>query len=386
MLIGIPKEIMHEENRVSATPQTVAEYVKMGNTVLVESGAGKGAYFSDEDYIAAGAQITEDAETVYSEADVILKVKEPLFNESKGRHEIEMMHEGQYLITFIHPASPANHNMVRQMAEKGIISITLDGIPRIPKAQAMDALISMSACAGYKGMLMAADRLPSFMPGIMSSSGMTDPAKVLVLGVGVAGMRALITAKSLGAETYGADIHPKGRQNAVDCGAVSIDISVDPDLAMDSDGKTLRLPEEVLAQKREVLAEHLPDMDIAFCSALIPGKVAPILITEDMVKKMRPGSVIVDISIDQGGNCEITPKGDIEIKHGVTIIGTKNIPGLLPTSSTRMFANNVLELMKHITKDGKIELDTDDEIIRSALTTAGGKIVHAGALEAMGIS
>lgn len=385
MIIGIPKEIMHEEDRVAATPETVAEYVKLGATVLVEKNAGAGAFYPDADYVAAGAEIVDDVEDLYNKASVILKVKEPLFNDAKGKHEIEMMHEGQYLITFIHPASPVNHQMVRDMAAKGVISITLDGIPRISRAQSMDALSSMSTCAGYKGMIMAADRLPWFIPNIMCAAGQIRPAKALVLGVGVAGMRALTTAKSLGAQTYGADIRPMGQESVGACGAKLIDVEVPAELAVGPGGYALRLPDDVLKHEQEVLAKVVPDMDIIFCSSLIPGKLAPILITEEMVKTMKPGSVIVDIAIDQGGNCEITPKGSIEQKYGVTIIGTKNIPGILPTSSTWMFANNMLELVKFMTKDGEIALDMDDEIIKSALTTIDGKIVHAGALEAMGL-
>ena len=385
MIIGIPKEIMHEEDRVSATPETVKAYVALGAKVLVEKNAGAGAHFTDDQYTAAGAEIVPDVEDLYNKAEVILKVKEPLFNDAKGKHEIEMMHEGQYLITFIHPASPVNHQMVKDMAAKGVISITLDGIPRISRAQSMDALTSMSTCAGYKGMIMAADRLPWFIPMTACAVGVIKPAKILVLGAGVAGMQALATGKRLGGVIHAADIRPMGQENALSLGAKIIDLGIDPALAVGEGGYALRLPDDVLAGERETLAKILPEMDIVFCSALIPGKLAPILITEDMVKMMKPGSVIVDISIDQGGNCEITPKGDIEVKHDVTIIGTKNIPGILPTSSTWMFANNMLELVKFMTKDGKIVLDMDDAIIKSALTTIDGKIVHAGALEAMGL-
>lgn len=385
MIIGIPKEIMHEEDRVAATPDTVKEYIALGAEVLVEQNAGKGAHFTDDQYMAAGAKIIPDAEELYEKSNVILKVKEPLFNEAKGKHEIEMMHEGQYLITFIHPASPVNHQMVKDMAAKGVISITLDGIPRISRAQSMDALTSMSTCAGYKGMIMAADRLPWFIPMTTCAVGLIKPANILVLGAGVAGMQALATGKRLGGVTHAADIRPMGQENAQSLGAKIIDLGIDPALAVGEGGYALRLPDDVLKGEQETLAKILPQMDIVFCSALIPGKLAPILITEEMVKLMKPGSVIVDISIDQGGNCEITPKGDIEVKHGVTIIGTKNIPGILPTSSTWMFANNMYELVKFMTKDGEISLDMNDEIIKSALTTIDGKIVHAGALEAMGL-
>ncbi len=385
MIIGIPKEIMHEEDRVSATPETVKKYTELGVKVLVEAGAGIGSYCQDADYAAAGAEIINDVADLYAKSDLILKVKEPLFNEKKGLHEIDMMHAGQYLITFIHPASPVNHEMVKNMAAKGVISLTLDAIPRISRAQSMDALTSMSTVAGYKGMIMAADRLPWFIPMTTCAVGVMKPANVLVIGAGVAGMQALATAKRLGAVTYAADIRPMGSENAKSLGAKEVELGIPSELAVAPGGYALRLPDEWQKKEQESIAKVLPDMDIVFCSALIPGKLAPICITEEMVKTMKKGSVIVDIAIDQGGNCDITPKGDIENKHGVTIIGTKNIPGILPTSSTWMFAKNMYNLVNFIVKNGEISLDFDDEIIKSALTTIDGKIVHAGALEAMGM-
>ena len=386
MIIGIPKEIMHDEARVAATPETVAKFVKDGFQVLVEKSAGDGALYHDEDYAAAGARLMDDPETIYNEADMILKVKEPLFNEQKGKHEVDMMHKGQYLITFIHPASPVNHEMVKRLTAQGVTAFTLDCIPRISRAQNMDALTSMSTCAGYKGILMAASRLTTFVPQMFTAVGQIKPAKVMVIGVGVAGLQALATAKRLGAITYAADIRPMASENAGSLGAKVVDTTVPPELAIGEGGYAKRLPADVLIQEQEALNETIKEMDIVFCSALIPGKVAPIIITEEMVKGMKRGSVIVDISIDQGGNCELTPKGDIEVKHGVTLIGVKNIPGLLPTSSTWMFANNLYNLVSFLVKDGKVVVDRSDEIIAKSLVCIDGELVHAGAREAMGLA
>ena len=218
MIIGIPKEIMDGENRVAAIPETVKKMVADGCKVLVQTGAGVGAFYHDEDYIAAGATMTDDPQSVYAQADVILKVKEPLFNSDLQKHEVDMMHAGQVVITFFHPASPANHDMVKKLAAAGVIGLTLDGIPRISRAQAMDALSSMSTCAGYKGMLMAAESIPKFMPMIGSAVGMIKPAKVLIVGAGVAGLRAIATAKSLGAVVYAADIRPEACEQAKSLG------------------------------------------------------------------------------------------------------------------------------------------------------------------------
>lgn len=385
MIIGVPKEIMKGEKRVAATPDTVKKYVNDGATVLIECGAGVGSNFLDHEYIEAGATMIDDVAEIYKRADVILKVKEPLFNEEKNIHEVDMMHKGQYLITFLHPAAPANHEMVKKMADKGVIGLTLDGVPRISRAQRMDALTSMSTCAGYKGMIMAADSVSKFIPQIFCAVGMLKPANVMVIGSGVAGLQAIATAKRLGAVVYAADIRPDACEQAKSLGAKIVDTGVPADIAVGKGGYANKLPEEWLIKERQNLRDTIVKMDVIILSALIPGKLAPILITEDMVKEMNPGSVIVDISIDQGGNCEITTPGKVEVKHSVSIQGIKNIPGHLPTSSTWMFANNVYHLVNFLTRDGAIVLDKEDEIVSSILVTDGEKIVHQGTKEAMGL-
>lgn len=383
MIIGIPKEIMPSEARVSATPETVKMFVADGATVLVEKNAGLGSFFIDEAYKEAGATIVDSAKEIFEKADLILKVKEPLFNNEFNAHEADMMHAGQYLVTFIHPASPVNHDMVRTLAKNGIISLTLDGVPRISRAQNMDALTSMSTCAGYKGILLAANALPKFVPQMFTAVGVVQPSKALVVGVGVGGLQALATAKRLGAITHAVDIRPAAVEQATSLGAKVHDLGIPAELAIAEGGYAKSLPKEWIIKEREKLNEILPEMDIVFLSALVPGKIAPILVTEDMVKRMKHGAVIIDISIDQGGNCEITPPGKTEMIHGVTICGIKNIPGLLPTSSTHMFSHNIYNFVKNIMKDGKIVIDRSDEIVASSLVTFGNEIVHAGTLEAM---
>jgi NAD(P) transhydrogenase subunit alpha len=384
MIIGVPKEIMQGENRVAAIPETVKKMVDKGFSVLFEKGAGMGSHYMDEAYEEAGAELVQDAEEVFARANVILKVKEPLFNTEKNRHELDMMHEGQYLITFLHPASPANHEMVKHMAARGIIGLTLDGVPRISRAQTMDALSSMSACAGYKGMIMGINDISKFVPFVTSAVGRLKPATVFVIGTGVAGLRALATAKGLGATVYSADIRPEANRNAVSLGAIVVDTGVPEDIAVSADGlHANQLSDEWLKVERERLKETIIKSDIVFCSALVQGRVAPVLITEDMVKEMQPGSVIVDISIDQGGNCEITTPGAVETKHRVIIQGIKNIPGMLSTSSTIMFSRNIYNLLDYLIKEGKIFLNMSDEIVSSIIVTQNGKIVHEGTLEAM---
>ena len=386
MTIGIPKEIMTGEARVAASPETVKKFIEDGEKVLIEKGAGINSLYHDEEYVAMGAELVSDPLELYKNSDLILKVKEPLFNKALNMHEVDMMHKGQYLITFIHPASPVNHEMVKKLAAAGVISLTLDGIPRISRAQNMDALTSMSTCAGYKGILMAANDLSIFMPQMFTAVGMLKPAKVLVIGVGVAGLQALATAKRLGAITYALDIRPAAVEQSKSLGAKVIEFDIPAEVAVAEGGYANKLSDEWLNKERQVLSDIIADMDIVFCSALIPGKVAPVVLTEEMVKTMKKGSVIVDISIDQGGNCAITTPGEKEVKHGVMIQGIKNIPGLIPTSSTWMFANNVYNLVKYLTKDAQIYLDMNDEIVRSILVTHNGEIVHSGTKEAMGIN
>lgn len=386
MLIGIPKEIMVGEGRVSATPETVAKYIADGFKVLVEKDAGLKAFFKNEEYEKAGAEIIEDVSVLYEKADIILKVKEPQFNQAMNMHEVDMMHSGQFLITFIHPASPVNHKMVKDMAEKGIVSLTLDGIPRISRAQNMDALTSMSTCAGYKGILIAANDLTKFIPQIFCAVGMIKPCNVLIIGAGVGGLQAIATAKRLGAVVYAADIRPDAAEQAKSLGAKIVDTGVPAEIAVGKGGYANALPEEWLKKERENLKETISQMDIVFCSALVPSKLAPVIITEEMVKSMRNGSVIVDISIDQGGNCEITVPGETAVLHDVTIEGIKNIPGMLPTSSTWMLANNIYNLVNYLSENGALKLDTSDDIVSGILTTINGEIVHKGALEAMGVS
>ena len=385
MIIGIPREIMEGEKRVSVIPETVEKLVKEGNKVLVEKGAGEGSHYLDSQYLQSGAEIISDVKDLYERSELILKVKEPQFNKEKNLHEVDMMHEGQYIITFLHPAAPVNHEMIKNLAKKGVIGLTLDGIPRISRAQAMDALTSMSTCAGYKGILLAANELSKFAPQIFCAVGMIPPINTLIVGVGVGGLQALATAKRLGAVVHAADIRPDASEQAKSLGAKVIDTRVPKELAVGEGGYAQALPEDVLKNEREALREVIGGMDIVFLGALVPGRKAPKLVTEDMVSLMAPGSVIVDISIDQGGNCEITEPGKIAVKHGVTIIGIKNIPGMLATSATWMFAHNVYHLLSYLIKDGKMVIDRTDDITGSILTTIDNEVVHQGAKEAMGI-
>lgn len=384
LTIGVPKEIMEGERRVAVIPETVKKFVQEGARVLVETDAGAGAYYANAAYREAAAEIVDDVETLFARADIVLKVKEPLFNTAKNKHEVELMKPGQTLVTFLHPAAPANHDMVSLLAANGINSLTLDGVPRISRAQAMDALTSMSTVAGYKSVIMAANRLAKFLPMIGTAVGMIRPANVFVIGTGIAGLQAVATAKRLGATVSAADIRPDAREQAKSLGAKLVDTGVPAEIAIGEGGYARHLPDDWLLKEREAIREAVINADILILAALVPGRTAPVLVTREMVESMQPGSVIVDISIDQGGNCELTEGGKTVEKYGVNIDGTKNIPGTVPAASTWMFAHNMYNFVANLVDQGRVNLNLDDEIIASTLVTRDGKIVHEGTLEAMG--
>ncbi len=364
-------------------PETAAALIEEGASVLVEKSAGRGSFFDDSDYDAVGAEIVSGPQEVYRRADVILKVKEPQFNEALGCHEVELFHEGQYLICFLHPASPPNHQMIKDLAAQGVVSFTLDSIPRISRAQSMDALTSMSTVAGYKGLLLAANRLPKFMPMLGTAVGMIYPAKVLVVGAGVAGLQSMATAKRLGAVVTACDIRPDACEQAKSLGVQLLQLPIDPELAVGEGGYARHLPPKELESEREALRPVVAESDIVVLSALVPGRQAPILVTREMVESMAPGSIIVDISIDQGGNCECSRPGEVVEVAGVVIDGTKNIPGTVPTHATHLFAKNVLNFVDFLVTEGKVTLDRSDVIVKDTLVTVDGTIVHEGTLEAI---
>ncbi|MBC2705799.1 NAD(P) transhydrogenase subunit alpha [Desulfobacula sp.] len=386
MLIGIPKEIMYKENRVAALPETIEKFKKLGVDVLVETKAGAGAFADDGEYRKAGAQIAADAAEVFDRSDVILKVKEPMFNEQFNKHEIDMLKENQILITFLHPAAPSNHGDVKRLQERNITAFTMDGIPRISRAQRMDPLTSMSAITGYKSIIIAAANFPKFVPMIGTSIGMIKPANILVIGTGVVGLQAIATGKRLGGVVKAVDIRPAAKEEAASVGAKVVNFDPPSELVLGEGGYAKALPEEWLEKERQALAPIVAESDIIILSALVPGEVAQHIITKKMVETMKPGSVIIDVSIDQGGNCEMTDPGKELMHNGVYICGIKNIPGSVPVHSSWLYANNLYYFVENLFKNGADEFDMTDEIIKGALVTHKGKLYHEGTLKAMGLN
>lgn len=379
--VAVLKEIMPEERRVAATPETVSRMIAAGARVRVETGAGEGSFFPDADYRSAGAEVCPDAQAACRSADVVLKVKEPRPDERTGLHEADRLEAGQCLVCFLHPASPSNRDMINRLARRGVTALTLDGIPRIARAQPMDALTSMSTVAGYKGFLMAADLLPKFIPFAGTAAGPVPPASALIVGAGVAGLQALAMAKRMGARVSAIDIRAEAREQAGSLGAEVMDPGVPPDLAEHTGGYARALPSDWLKREREAIAPLLAKADLVMLSALVPGRVAPVLVTDEMIAGMQPGSVVVDIAVDQGGNCDATEPGRIAARHGVQIIGIANIPGRVPSTATWMYARNVLNFLDFLAPAGAMDVNREDEILAGTLTTHGGRVVHTGALE-----
>lgn len=385
MILGVPKEILGNELRVAALPETAAEYVKLGFEVLVQASAGEGALRADAEYQASGAKIVGDPQALLAAADVIVKVKQPWFNHETGQHEVEMMRSGAVLVTFLHPAAPPNHDTIRMLAARNITALTMDDIPRISRAQTMDALTSMSTVTGYKSVLIAANRFPKFVPMIGTAIGTVKAAKFLVVGTGVVGLQAIAAAKRLGGSVKAVDIKQDARLAADSLGAKIGGFDVPPELAIGQGGYARALPPEWLEKERAALGPLVQEADIVILCALVPGEVAPVLVTEEMLRKMRPGSVIVDVAIDQGGNCAASEPGCETIRHGVRLLGLWNIPGTMPVHASWLYAHNMLNYIMNLFKHGLDQPDLDDEIVRHSLVTHQGKIVHQGTLKAMGL-
>jgi len=384
MRIAVPKEILASEKRVAATPETVARYREKGYEVAVESHAGEGIFISDEEYRKAGAVIVADVEELMGNADLILKVKQPVFNKEKNKSEVDMMRPGCTLVTFLHPAAPDSHDVVRKLRDRNITSFTMDAIPRISRAQRMDALTSMSTVTGYRAVLDAAIRFPRFLPMIGTAIGTIKPATVLVVGVGVVGLQAVATAKRLGAVVKAWDIREAARKEAGSLGAKVEGFEVPPEVALGKGGYASALPPDWLKKEQAAIQPLAASSDIIVLSALVPGSLAPVIITKETVAAMKPGSVIVDVSIDQGGNCELTKPGQEISANGVLVTGVQNIPGRMAVHATWLYAQNMFYYIENLYPNGRGEIHFDDEIVRNSLVTRNKEIVFKPALEAMG--
>lgn len=372
MVIAVPKEILPGENRVACTPDVVSKLIKAGFQIQIEKDAGLNAGFTNALYEKSGAKIV-DLNDLYSSADIVLKVQRPLDHPSAGKNEIDLMKDGTLLITFLYPL---NHpELAKKCAANKINVISMDMIPRTTLAQKMDALSSQANIAGYKSVIMTADHLGKIFPMLMTAAGTISPAKVVIMGAGVAGLQALGTAKRLGAVVEVSDIRAAVKEEVHSLGGKFIEVEGAADM-QDAGGYAKEVSQEFLKKQKDLIFKHITEADIVITTALVPGKKAPVLVTEEMVKNMRPGSVVLDMAVEFGGNCEVSEKDKTVKKYGVTIIGEPNLPSLVPTHSSEMYSKNILAFIQHFGKEGKVELRLEDEIIKGALITLNGEVVN----------
>jgi NAD(P) transhydrogenase subunit alpha len=368
MILGVPKETAPGEQRVALVPDLVPKLTGAGLEVVVETGAGRAAGYPDESFREKGARLEAE---VLGAADVILKVQPPTQDEA-GR-----LKPGATLIGLLRPF--ANRDGIAALAARPVTAFAMELMPRITRAQAMDALSAMSTVAGYKAVLIAADRLPKFFPLLMTAAGTLAPARVLVLGAGVAGLQAIGTAKRLGAVVEGYDTRPAVREQVESLGAKFVELPLEAKDAEAKTGYAKGQSEEFYQKQRELMATHVTAADVVITTALVPGQRAPVLITEDMVRGMRPNSIIVDLAAEQGGNCALTEPGQEVTRHGVLIVGPVNLASTIPYHASQMYARNVTSYLLHLLKGGSLNLDLSDDLTRGPLVTHRGEVVHEAA-------
>lgn len=373
MKVGVVKESSAGEHRVGLVPDGVTRLTAAGLQVSVQSGAGVEAFINDDAYQKVGASIVPEAKKLLQEADAVLKVQPPSLD------EVALMRSGALSISFLQPS--ANADIVRSLARQGITAFSLELVPRISRAQSMDALSSQAGVAGYKSVLMAANRLGKFFPLLITAAGTVTPARVLVLGAGVAGLQAIATARRLGAIVEAYDVRPAVKEEVKSLGAAFVELPLE---AQEGQGGYAReQSEEFLKRQRELIGEHVAAADVVITTAAIPGRRAPTLVTREMVSRMRPGSVIVDLAADTGGNVEATRPGEVLVLDGVTVDGTRNVASTMPVHASQLFSRNVSALLLSLVKDGALKLDLNDEVVKGACVTHGGDVIHPRAKEAL---
>ena len=376
MKVAVPKERSSDERRVALVPDTASKLIAAKLDVSIEAGAGKAAFLTDDVYEKAGVHVVSGESALLADADAVLKVQAP------AADEVQMLRQGSVLVSFLQPATQGE--TVKALASRGVTAFSLELLPRISRAQSMDALSSQASAAGYKAVLLAAARLGKFFPMMMTAAGTVAPARVLVMGAGVAGLQAIATARRLGAVVSSYDVRPAVKEEVQSLGATFIELPLE---TQEGEGGYAReQSEEFLRKQRELIGEHIAKSDVVITTAAVPGRRAPLLVTGEMVKGMRPGSVIVDLAAETGGNVELTQAGQEVDVDGVTIIGTRNIPSTMPLHASQLLARNVANLLLHLVKDGAINLDFSDEITKGSCVTHGGEIVNERAKQAVAAS
>jgi H+-translocating NAD(P) transhydrogenase subunit alpha len=375
MIVGVPRESFPGERRVAMVPAVVPSLTKAGLEVVIEAGAGKEAGYLDADYAAKGAKILPTRADVFAAADIVAQVLCYGSNDKTGKADVPLYRPNQALIGFLRPLGSLE--TIQEIASKGVTAFSIELMPRTTRAQSMDALSSMATISGYKAVLIAADTLPKIFPMLTTAAGTITPARVFIMGCGVAGLQAIATARRLGAVVSAYDLRPAVKEQVQSLGGRFVEIAIEAKDAQDARGYATAQGEEFYKKQRELLGKVVAESDVVVTAAVIPGKKSPILVTKEMVAGMAPGSVIVDLAAERGGNCELTrPEEKVEA-HGVTIIGSINLASTVPYHASQMYAKNVATFLLYMVKEGKLQINPQDEIIRETLLTQGGEIVSA---------
>jgi NAD(P) transhydrogenase subunit alpha len=373
MIVGVPRESFPGERRVAIVPAIVPALIQLKLEVLVESGAGEAAGIVDAAFEEKGARIATSRDDVFK-SEIVIQVRAGGANPEAGQADLARLSGGQTLIAFLDPLS--NPNAQSELARRGISAFAMELMPRITRAQSMDALSSMATIAGYKAVLLAANTLPRMFPMMMTAAGTIAPARAFVIGAGVAGLQAIASARRLGAVVRAYDVRPTVADQVRSVGGEFVELTLEAGDAEDKRGYAKAQDETFYKRQRELMARVVGESDVVITTAAIPGKPAPVLITQDMVRGMTPGSVIVDLAAERGGNCELTRADEIVVAHGVTILGPTNLPSTVPFHASQLYARNLATFLKHLMKDGALHIDADDEITRETLITRGGELVH----------
>ncbi len=385
MKIGVVRENCPGERRVALTPSVIPALAKLKSSVLIEAGAGESAGFPDQHYTDKGAAIAADRAAVYQQADIVCMVRTPGANPQTGHRDTELLRAGQIVIGHAEPLSTAD--LTRAVAARGVSLFAMELLPRITRAQSMDVLSSQATIAGYKAVLLAADTLPKMFPMLTTAAGTVAPARVFIIGAGVAGLQAIATARRLGAVVSGYDVRTAVKEQVESLGAKFVILDVGAASAEGSGGYAKAMDDEFYRRQRDAMTAVLREQDVVITTAAIPGRKAPILITAEMVKAMPPGSVIIDLAAERGGNCDLTRPGETVRHHGVDIIGPVNLASTIPFHASQMYAKNLAAFLALIiNKEGALALNTDDEIIRDTLVSRDGQVVNTRVLEAIGAS
>jgi NAD(P) transhydrogenase subunit alpha len=384
MLIGVPREIASGERRVALVPEVVSQLTRAGHRAVVERDAGLRAGFTDDAYHGAGCAVVDTPREIYSTAQMILKVQRPGREESSGEAELDMLTEGTVLVGLLQPSGdPA---LFQQLAERQIISCSMELVPRTTRAQMMDALSSQSTVAGYKAVLLAANALQKFFPMLMTAAGTVRPARVLVIGAGVAGLQAIATARRIGAVVEAFDTRPVVKEQVQSLGATFVELDVHVEDAQDAGGYARELSEKHIRREKELIHNRALQADVIITTALVPGKPAPVLVSAETVKAMRPGSVIIDLAGEQGGNCELSVPGETVVRHDVTIIAPLHISSDLAYHASQMYAKNISALVTLLAPKGELNLNFSDDIIDAVTVTADGQVRHEPTRKRLGMS